>query len=116
MRLPFPPLLTRGRVFLQLVQIALFSSATKPRWIPLKKESLLDLIINTTPVNQPVSHYLDLLALDGIYCRVGIPSAKDQAFDYNFIPLIFTQKKIVGSVVTGSKRTVEMLELTSKSL
>ena len=82
----------------------------------LKKESLLDLIIDTTPVNQPVSHYLDLLALDGIYCRVGIPSAKDQVFDYNWIPLIFTQKKIVGSVVTGSKRMVEMLELTSKNL
>jgi len=64
----------------------------------------LDVIIDTTPANADVAQFMDLLKFDGTYCRVGIPEAKDAQFSYNFIPLIFTQKKIAGSIVTGSRR------------
>ena len=70
-----------------------------------------DLIIDTAPVNSDVSQWLDLVKFDGVYCRVGIPSASDMEFKYNYIPLIFTQKKIVGSIVTGTARTRLMLDL-----
>lgn len=93
-----------------------FVLLSNPAEVDALKKDGLDLIIDTTPVNQPVSGYLDLLTLDGIYCRVGIPSAANQSFEYNWIPLIFTQRKIVGSVVTGSKRMAEMLDLTAKNL
>ena len=37
--------------------------------------------------------------------------AASAGFSYNWIPLIFTQKKIQGSIVLGSARTNVMLEL-----
>mmetsp|Transcript_28103 Transcript_28103/g.74183 ORF Transcript_28103/g.74183 Transcript_28103/m.74183 type:complete len:403 (-) Transcript_28103:588-1796(-) len=73
----------------------------------------MDLLIDTTPVNQPVAPYLDLLRLDGVYCRVGIPATGDQSINYSWIPLIFTQKKIVGSIVSGSQRMATMLQLAA---
>lgn len=76
-----------------------------------------DVIIDTSPANsQPVSKYLDLLKFDGIYCRVGLPPAANQSFSYNFLPLIFTQKKIAGSIVTGNARMDSMLQLVSNNL
>ncbi len=70
----------------------------------------LDVIIDTCPVAQDIAPYMATLALGGTYCKVGIPPA---SFHYDFIPLIFTQKKIAGSVVSGSRRTQEMLALAS---
>ena len=84
----------------------------------LKKHAgTLDVIIDTSPVNsQPTSKYLDLVCFNGIYCRVGLPPGTDQTFKYDFLPLIFTQKKIVGSIVTGSARMKSMLDLVSANL
>ena len=48
-------------------------------------------------VNSDVGKQLDLLKMDGIYCRVGIPPSNDQTFSDKWIPLIFTQKKIAGT-------------------
>mmetsp|Transcript_40399 Transcript_40399/g.72550 ORF Transcript_40399/g.72550 Transcript_40399/m.72550 type:complete len:369 (-) Transcript_40399:163-1269(-) len=76
-----------------------------------KLAASFNVIIDTTPVNGDVSPYMDMLAFDGSYIRVGIPAAKDQGFSYNWIPLIFTQRKIQGSIVLGSARTRDMLEL-----
>lgn len=39
--------------------------------------------------------------------RVGLP--RDANFTYSWIPLIFTQRAIAGSVVTGSVRTNSLL-------
>lgn len=76
----------------------------------------LDVVIDTTPVNGDVGKSLDLLKFNGTLARVGIPSAQDQSFSYNFIPLIFQQKKIAGTVVTGTKRMKDMLDLVSRNL
>jgi uncharacterized zinc-type alcohol dehydrogenase-like protein len=72
--------------------------------------STLDVIIDTCPVPQDISPYMGTLALGGTYCKVGIPPA---SFSYDFIPLIFTQKKIAGSIVSGSLRTNDMLALAA---
>lgn len=55
-----------------------------------------DLLIDTTPVNTEVGQWLDLLRFGGTYCRVGLPKNDNSEFKYNFIPLIFEAKKIVG--------------------
>jgi len=65
----------------------------------------LDVIIDTCPANSDVASLMDLLKFNGTYVRVGIPPAADQSFSYKWIPLIFTQKKIAGSIVTGSERS-----------
>lgn len=76
----------------------------------------LDVVIDTAPVNVDVSKYLSLLKNGGTYVRAGIPDANDQTFKYEFIPLIFQQKKIAGTTVSGTKRTKEMLDLVSRNL
>jgi uncharacterized zinc-type alcohol dehydrogenase-like protein len=74
-----------------------------------------DIIIDTSPVNSDVGPFLNMLKVNGTYCRVGIPSGSDQNFSYAYIPLIFTQKKIAGSIVTGTKRVKQMLDLTANN-
>jgi uncharacterized zinc-type alcohol dehydrogenase-like protein len=75
-----------------------------------------DLIIDTSPANSDVAPFMDMLKFDGTYCRVGIPPANDHDFKFSFIPLIFTQKKIAGSIVTGTKRMNLMLQLTAENM
>lgn len=76
----------------------------------------LDIIIDTTPVNSNITPLMDMLRFNGVYVRVGIPAATDQLFSYEYLPLIFQQKKIAGSIVTGSKRMKEMLDLARQNL
>ena len=79
-----------------------------------KNVGKFDLLIDCTPVNTDLGPWMDLLKYDGRYCRVGIPSATNNTeFKYDFIPLIFQQKKIVGSIVTGTARMKLLLELAS---
>lgn len=70
----------------------------------------LDVIIDTCPVALDINPYMDSLTMGGVYTKVGIPSAE---FTYGYIPLVFTQKKIGGTIVSGSMRTNEMLEIAS---
>ncbi|KAJ8609758.1 hypothetical protein CTAYLR_009256 [Chrysophaeum taylorii] len=75
-----------------------------------------DVIIDTSPANtQPAATYLNLLKFGGTYCRVGIPAA-GEGFKYDWIPLIFTQRKVVGSIVTGSKCMHSMFNLVKDNL
>lgn len=78
-----------------------------------KAAGTLDVIIDTTPANADVAPLLNLLKFDGMYVRVGIPTATSQQFSYNWIPLIFTQRKIAGSVVSGSLRSNLMMQLAA---
>lgn len=71
-----------------------------------------DVIIDTSPANADIGPYMDMLKFNGTYCRVGVPLANDHEFKFNYISLIFTQKKIAGSVVTGTRRMKHMLDLT----
>ena len=75
-----------------------------------------DLIIDTNPVNKPIAPYMGMLAIDGTYNRVGIPSGSDMTFSYDYIPLIFTQKKVVGTIVTGTTRMKLMFDLVAQDL
>jgi D-arabinose 1-dehydrogenase-like Zn-dependent alcohol dehydrogenase len=43
--------------------------------------------------------------------RVGLP--RDANFTYNWIPLVFNQRTIAGSVVTGSVRTNSLLAMAA---
>lgn len=80
-----------------------------------KLKGTLDLLIDATPVNIDISQWLDMLAPNGVLCKVGLPPSTDSSFQYNWPPLIFQQKKIVGSVVTGTARTKLMLDLASQN-
>ena len=75
-----------------------------------------DLIIDTSPKNADVGPFMGMLKFNGTYCRVGIPAANDMDFKYSYIPLIFTQKKIAGSIVTGTRRMARMLQMTTDEL
>ncbi len=70
----------------------------------------LDVIIDTCPVALDINAYMDALTIGGTYCKIGIPA---EEFTYGYIPLIFTAKRIAGSIVSGSRRTNEMLGLAS---
>jgi alcohol dehydrogenase (NADP+) len=74
-------------------------------------EGRFDVIIDTSPKNADVAPFMTMLKFNGTYCRVGIPSASDMDFTYSYIPLIFTQKKIAGSVVCGTLRLKRMFQL-----
>ena len=76
----------------------------------------LDVVIDTTPVNLDISPLMDLVKFGGTLCRLGIPAAVDQDFHGQHIPLIFTQRKLAGSVVTGTKRIKEMLDLVTANI
>jgi D-arabinose 1-dehydrogenase-like Zn-dependent alcohol dehydrogenase len=71
----------------------------------------LDLLIDTCPINGDLAPLMNLLKFDGTYVRVGIPPGGQDAFNYSWIPLIFTQRKIAGSVVTGTARMKKMFDL-----
>ena len=53
------------------------------------------------------------MKFDGTYCRVGVPPAADQSFSYNWMPLIFGQRKIAGSIVTGTERMRLMFQMVA---
>eukprot|EP00607_Mallomonas_marina_P009335 CAMPEP_0182419854 /NCGR_PEP_ID=MMETSP1167-20130531/4209_1 /TAXON_ID=2988 /ORGANISM="Mallomonas Sp, Strain CCMP3275" /LENGTH=364 /DNA_ID=CAMNT_0024594989 /DNA_START=56 /DNA_END=1150 /DNA_ORIENTATION=- len=78
--------------------------------------SSLDLLIDTCPANNDISPLMNLLSFNGKYVRVGIPPASNQHFEYNWIPLIFTQRQIVGSIVTGSKRMNLLMNILEDNL
>jgi uncharacterized zinc-type alcohol dehydrogenase-like protein len=80
-----------------------------------KAAGALDVIVDTTPVLTQPEDYLALLGFGGVFCKVGIPKASNQTFTVNTIPLVFTQKKIVGSIVCGSQRTRDMLRLAGNN-
>lgn len=78
-----------------------------------KYQGKIDVIIDTCPTNVGVDKFMNCLSFGGTYCRVGIPSASDHKFSYEFIPLVFCGKKIVGSIVSGSKNTSKMLSVAA---
>jgi uncharacterized zinc-type alcohol dehydrogenase-like protein len=73
-----------------------------------------DVIIDTCPANSDVGSYLEMLKFGGTYCRVGIPPHADSSFKNDYIPLIFTQKTIAGSIVTGMFRMYQMVRIASE--
>lgn len=78
--------------------------------------SKFDVIIDTSPVNADIGPFMNMLKFNGTYCRVGIPGATDNEFKWSYIPLIFTEKQIAGSIVTGTSRMKRMLQLTRDQL
>jgi D-arabinose 1-dehydrogenase-like Zn-dependent alcohol dehydrogenase len=72
-----------------------------------------DLLLDCTPVNADLGPLMDLLKFNGQYCRVGIPSATDANFEYNFNSMIFKQKKIAGSIIIGTARMNLLLEIVA---
>jgi uncharacterized zinc-type alcohol dehydrogenase-like protein len=81
-----------------------------------KLEGKFDLIIDTSPVNADVGPYMSMLKFNGTYCRVGIPRGADMTFKYDYIPLIFTLKKIEGRIVTGSANMARILQLVKDQM
>ena len=75
-----------------------------------------DLIIDTCPKNADINPFMSMLKFNGTYCRVGIPPADDMEFKHSYIPLIFTQRKIAGSIVTGTRRMARMLQMTKDEI
>lgn len=76
----------------------------------------LDVLLDTTPVESNMDKYMALLKINGTYVKVGIPAMSQQTFSYNFSSLIFQQKKIVGTVITGTRRMKDMLDLVAKNV
>ncbi|KAI0564204.1 alcohol dehydrogenase [Gracilaria domingensis] len=76
----------------------------------------LDLIIDTTPSNTQVMSYLQFLRINGTFCKLGVPQATDSGFSVDWRPIIFLQRRVVGSGVCGTKRTAEMLNLVAANL
>jgi uncharacterized zinc-type alcohol dehydrogenase-like protein len=73
-----------------------------------------DVIIDTCPAKTDLDALLGSLKFGGTYVKVGIPNAgEDQTVSTGFIPLIFTGKKIAGSIVSGSANTNSMLRLAA---
>eukprot|EP00808_Paulinella_micropora_P018924 g66615.t1 len=70
-----------------------------------------DLVLDTTPAVLDTSKYLGLLKFGGSFVKVGLPEAGKASFSHVWTPWIFMGQKIAGSIVSGSKRTNQMLHV-----
>lgn len=82
----------------------------------MKAAPKCNVFLETCPANREVGPLMDLLKFDGVYCRMGLPPANDAGFKWAWIPMIFTAKRIAGSIVTGSVRMAQLLQLASSNL
>lgn len=71
----------------------------------------LDVVLDTRPTNADLRECLKWVKNGGKVVRVGIPGATDMKFEGDWIPLIFQQKSVVGTIVTGTRRMSEMFEV-----
>ncbi len=76
----------------------------------------VDVLLETSPANSDLPKFMNCLKMDGSYVRAGIPSVHDQSFKHDWIPLIFQNQKICGTVVTGSGRMKELFKLVSDNI
>ncbi|PXF46046.1 putative formaldehyde dehydrogenase AdhA [Gracilariopsis chorda] len=81
-----------------------------------KATGKLDLIIDTSPINPAVDQLLELLALNGTLCKVGVPLSTDCTYSGDWRNLIFCQRKLVGSGSCGTKRLDDMMELVAANM
>ncbi len=70
-----------------------------------------DLILNTAPVELDWNQYLNLLARDGSFVLLGVPSTAPQVQAMN---LIFRRRHLTGSLIGGIAETQEMLNFCGK--
>lgn len=78
-----------------------------------KAKGCLDVIIDTNPVTKPgVSECMDLLTFGGTYVKVGIPD-QGTKFECDYAGMIFTGKKIAGSIVSGTRNTNRLLQVAA---
>eukprot|EP00656_Telonema_subtile_P015435 TRINITY_DN18088_c0_g1_i2.p1 TRINITY_DN18088_c0_g1~~TRINITY_DN18088_c0_g1_i2.p1 ORF type:complete len:232 (+),score=56.98 TRINITY_DN18088_c0_g1_i2:116-811(+) len=70
----------------------------------------LDVVIDTLPVEKDLAPAMDLLNFGGTYVKVGLPKAGAE-LSYPTHLLVFTAKKIAGSIVCGSSNTNKMLHV-----
>lgn len=75
-----------------------------------------DVFLDTVPVNRPLAPLLELLQHNGAYVRVGIPPASDQTLTAEWLPTIFTAKKVAGSIITGPARMTRLFQLAADNL
>jgi uncharacterized zinc-type alcohol dehydrogenase-like protein len=77
--------------------------------IEVFKESQ-DLILSTVSGETDWEKAFSLLSNDGIFCLLGLPVS---SLNIPLLPLVFGQKKVVGSIVGGRKFIKEMLEFSA---
>ena len=82
----------------------------------MRAEGRIDVFIDTCPANTGIDSLLRLCKINGTLVRLGIPSAGEAELQASWHPLIFTSKKVAGSIACGSKRLKEMLHLVSTNL
>ena len=78
----------------------------------LRAANSIDVFIDTCPVNQDLDEMLRLCKINGTLVRVGIPFVQEEA-RASWHPLIFSAKKVTGSIACGTKHTKEMLHLVA---
>ncbi|CAM9642891.1 unnamed protein product, partial [Heterosigma akashiwo] len=71
----------------------------------------LDLLLNTAPCPTDTSKLMGLLTNAGTLCYVGIPNTEIKV---GMLDLVFNQKKVVGSIVSGRRDCEEMLALCAR--
>ena len=71
----------------------------------------LDFILNTVYYNLDWKIFLDVLKPDGIFCSVGFPS---RSIEVPIFPLVYKQRKVVGSNVGPPGLMKEMMEECAK--
>jgi uncharacterized zinc-type alcohol dehydrogenase-like protein len=75
-----------------------------------------DVFLDTAPANRPLAPLLGLLKHGGAYVRVGIPPASDQTMTADWLPTIFTGKKVAGSIISGPARMKRLFQLAADNL
>ncbi|CAE7658906.1 adhC2 [Symbiodinium necroappetens] len=82
----------------------------------MRAENSIDAFFDTSPVNAGLNQLMKLLKINGTLVRVGIPFAADAELQASWHPLIFSARKVVGSIACGRRRTKEMLHLVYNNL
>jgi len=70
-----------------------------------------DFIIDTVSATHDVQALINLLAIDGVYCLVGLPT---KPLEINPFSVVLKRPTITGSAVGGMKETQEMLDFCAE--
>lgn len=82
----------------------------------MAKAPKVHVFLETVPINRALSDVLPLLKRSGIYIRMGFPPSKQKTFEHDWMPMIFESKNVGGSIVTGTQRTKQLLQIASDNL
>lgn len=85
--------------------------ATKEEGALVARAGTCDFLLSTVTADLPWADYLNILKPEGTLCILGIPESDIRL---PAIPLLFGQRKVIGSLIGSGPETKAMLEFSAR--